>query len=109
MTSETKTILLTILAPTSIFLLAQAGTANTIFSSNIFSALQTSGSIEILIFSIWSLVFSIGGWYVFVDKKTFGLKKFAIKNSFALYILFLAFIILSIIFLRSALTAPGLF
>ena len=104
MMSETKTIVLTILAPTSIFLLAQAGTADPAFSSSIFSAVQTKDSCAILIFAIWSLVFSIGGWCTLVDQETFGLKKFVTKNAFAVYILFIASIILSILFLSSVLT-----
>ena len=93
-TSETKSIILIILAPTSIFLLAQTGKADPGFSSSIFS---------ILLFAIWSLIFSIGGRYFFVDPKTFGLKKHVAKNAFAVYIMFLASIILSLTFLCSAL------
>ncbi len=102
-TSETKIIILTILAPASIFMFAQAGKADQAFSSSIFSAIQTNESCAILLFAIWSLIFSIGGWYFFVDHKTFGLKKFVTKNTFAVYIMFLASIILSIIFLSSVL------
>ena len=102
-TSETKIIILTILAPASIFMFAQAGKSDQAFSSSIFSAIKTSNSCAILLFALWSLIFSIGGWHFFVDHKTCGLKKFVTKNSFAVYIMFLASIILSIIFLSSVL------
>ena len=108
MMSETKSIILTILAPTSLFMIAQAGKADPSLSSSIFSTIQTSDSCAILLFSIWSMIFTIGGWYAFVDKETFGLKEFATKNAFAVYILFIASIILSIIFLDFALTNPCL-
>ena len=101
---EAKSIILTILAPTSIFLLAQAGTADPAFSSSIFSGAQTGDTCAIIIFAIWSLAFSIGGWYILVDQRTFGLKKFVRKNTFAIYILFFASIVLSILFLNSVLT-----
>ena len=102
--SETINIILSILAPTSIFLFLQTGMSDLAHSSNIFSAFQTSESCAILLFAIWSMVFSIGGWYVFVDRETLGLKKFVTKNSFAVYIIFFASIILSIFFLIYVLT-----
>jgi len=102
--SETKNIIFTILASTSIFLFAQTGAPDQAYSSSILSAFQTSESYAILLFAIWSLVFSIGGWCFFVDQETLGLKKFVIKNSFAVYILFIASIILSIFFLIYMLT-----
>jgi hypothetical protein len=86
----------------------QAGTDDPAFSSSILSVVQTRDSYAILIFAIWSLIFSLGGWYVFVDLETLGLKKFVTKNAFALYILFLASIILSILFLSSVLTHTGI-
>ena len=103
-TSETKNIILTILAPTSIFLFAQAGKPDQVSPSSTFSAILTSDSYVILIFAVWSLIFSIGGWHIFVDKKTFGLKKTVAKNAFAVYIMFLASIILSLTFLCSVLS-----
>lgn len=99
--SDIKSIILTILAPTSIFLFAQTGTVDPAFSSSVFSVVQTSESCVILIFSIWSLVFSIGGWYVFVDQETLGLKRFGTKNILAVYMLFIATIVASILFLNS--------
>ena len=101
---ETKTTILTILAPTSIFLLTQAGTADPAFSSGIFSGAQTREVCAIIFFAIWSLLFSIGGWYILVDQKTFGLKKRFSKNAFGVYILLIAFVVLSISLLNLVIT-----
>ena len=102
--NETKNILLTILAPTSIFLLAQIGAADQAFSTGMLSAIQSSDTRAILIFAIWSLIFSIGGWHLLVDQKTYALKNFVTKNAFTAYILFLTSIIASIFFMMSLLT-----
>lgn len=101
--SETRSIILTIIAPTIILLAAQIVPDDPSMRLDIFGAVRTAESFSILVFSAWSLIFSVSGWVFFVDKKTFGLKKAATKKAFAAYMLFLASIILSALFLNTIL------